>query len=405
MLKQSNDFAYAPDFMDIYDDGRYLWGSAMDLNGLFCIDRVTGSCEVVDYFDVYNKFKNFYCAIYGKKGKLYFFPNRDRAITKYDTVKRIFKRIPVEIINDVLVYYHVKADLGKKIVAFPCVCGEVKNLTADNIIVLDVETDHVDYCPMKLTVDNEEQFCVTGCAVTEEGLIYAVSFNHDGIYSFDTDKGEGCWFKIFDSSCAYSKIIRNGNIFWLVKAGDIKIIKWNIIDNSYEEYGDFPKGFDPGEDSVSYPFCEILDLGDKLLAVASFANMSLFINKADGSISKCEAMAQPVAKDAPYDSVDEYRFAWQRENEIIAYSNRFRAFVFFDLDFNLKRRSSCSVPTEALNKNFKMDVDLDVNNRVFYEGTYSLEQLFSIEKSNQSNRPYAAVGDNIYRTILKLPEM
>ena len=86
MLKQSNDFAYAPDFMDIYDDGRYLWGSAMDLNGLFCIDRVTGSCEVVDYFDVYNKFKNFYCAIYGKKGKLYFFPNRDRAITKYDIV-------------------------------------------------------------------------------------------------------------------------------------------------------------------------------------------------------------------------------------------------------------------------------------------------------------------------------
>ncbi|MBR3622309.1 MAG: hypothetical protein IKN43_03045, partial [Selenomonadaceae bacterium] len=120
-----------------------------------------------------------------------------------------------------------------------------------------------------------------------------------------------------------------------------------------------------------------------------------------GRIFECKAMKQPCAEDAPYNSVDEYRFAWIANKEIIAYSNRFRAFAFHDENCTLKKRITCSITKEALNENFKFDVDLDMNNRVFDEGMYSLEQLLSLKTSNYSNRTRIFVGENIYKTVME----
>lgn len=257
-------------FLDMYVEDDYGWFAAYNCNGLFRINFTTDKVECMGIFPVKaDDAKFMYNGIVSYSNQLIFIPDMSDNIGIYDREKEklMCMGIPLKITD-------------KKSFCFSVLYENNLMLFQSNstlIIKYDIETQH--FSRVEINGLEKTEFCFVSR--------FFVQYKEERVFTNIKDKNAILEINLRKNDYRVHKIGEDGDIFysmcqqdkniWLSEARSGKLVKYDIENESFQEYAGLPDGYKCIEKQkfiVSYLF----SIDDWIYIVSSTANMMLKFN-------------------------------------------------------------------------------------------------------------------------------
>lgn len=408
-------------FEDIYDDGEYLWFSAMNFNGLFRMNKTSMTPEYMGEFPGEKSDNRLFCGICEFEGKLYFAPMSASAIAVYDMSDGSFERIEIKkdytILSNAKLYSVVNC--GRKLFFIPyaydaivCYDSESKNIT--------YHTDWKKYIK-RCIPELQNVYYFRKCSVYNDMLYLPVCCG-SGIVVMDTKTGETNYISDTDNSSYHGIIVSDDKLYLAPNTG-----KPTIYDISF---GKMKKiSVFNSEKSVPTEYVDICDCDDSVMLFPYLSDNIIKINKEDESIGLINDDIL-TAKPTPIMSEYSGRFIFAKRigNYIYSYSLEYGCMFVYDICSSEWKKYEISVSDEDIPKIKPNKMNLfnrvnsdtttaDENN--FCEGFLNIADLADFLCSSSDNmaeiksqrsevrkrtlsNPDGTAGEKIHDTIKKM---
>ncbi|MGN0614326.1 MAG: hypothetical protein ACI4JB_10570 [Porcipelethomonas sp.] len=309
-------------FEDVYDDGEYLWFSAINFNGLFKMKKTDTVPVLVGFFpDEPIDGKRLFSGITECNGKLYFSPLSASSIAVYDPITGLFDKIGISrefvILNSCKIYSAVTKD--HRIYFIP--------YAYNAIICYDTEEKKVSYYTdwVKLVQKDPdcEDYYYFRKGVFADGIIYLPMICTSGLMIFDTVSEKFSLLREGFGNAQFHSVLKKGKKLYLSPfRGNCCV--YDIEDHSVECL--------PVSNDLS-TFSDICDCGDDFLIFPYSADSVVAVSKIDGSIHKKDhSFLDDLMPDQMNDYDGKYIFAKRIDDKIYAYSVEYSRLVVFDIN-------------------------------------------------------------------------
>ena len=418
------DFAkYNIGFEDVYDDGEYLWFSAINFNGLFRIKKTDMSVEFINFFpDEPIDGKRLFGCVTESNGKLFFSPFSASSIAVYDISSGSFEKIEIDLryerISTAKLY--TSFSLNSKIYFIPC--------AYDAIICYNVENKKcLYYTDWMRFVDNNGEFQgqYFGKAVVYGNNIYLPMMNSKELLVLNTVSGKSTQIKDgFDKMDFICAIFKEQKIY-LSPYGEY-YYTYNMERQAVEcvNLYEYPSPCD-------LPFSGICDCGDYFLLFPYHADSIIRIDTLNQKISVVD---HKIFNDRSLDRMDyydgKYVFAKRIGDQVYAYNVEYSALVIYNimtsewsiLSININSDDLCKIKENKHNAfSFVNSSSKKADETNYLESILTISDLYDyLTKSNDSSdshsvtekrsfvrkkslsNPDGTAGIKIYKTIKKM---
>lgn len=217
LLQDPNLLDYTKRFVtdELYYDGEFVWGAALDFNGLFRIHPKTYEIAYIGQFpgEKTEGYKLF-LGIAEQKGKLYFCPYNAKHIAVYD--KKTAEIFTV-FLDDTI------SEIDKKfagILAFEQFIY-MQGSRVHTIVRIDTESDEITYIDNwvnllnKHKCENFEYFIQRGCVY--DGYLYYLSPNARGLLRIDPNDLSSQFIPLqYTNDYGFFDLLSDGELLWLL---------------------------------------------------------------------------------------------------------------------------------------------------------------------------------------------
>lgn len=356
------------DFRDFVYDGKDFWISARAFNGLLKLDFDKNKASYVTGFKNTTQNVELHGSVINTEDKIYFIPSLESTLDIYD--KRSGSITSVSIYPQDMAWHCLSAYLVEnKIVFLP--------FQSKDIICYDIETGKL------FTIHNWEEekglkftaegyfFC--GCGTVRGERLYAVSQRNEGVMELNIKNMSIIWHRISDIPISFSTMTDDGDFLWMSANKEKAFVCWDIERNTTRKYGNFPDNYKFNIEN-GQPFCNLVDCGDRILAVPLRANMSLWVEKETGIINECKQLNQGEIIRNDSNDTEEYRLAKTiNKDSILLVSCRDKAII----KYNWKQKS--------LERKF-IDITVDIQTGILKT---------TIDNSNKPNISFTIENDMV----------
>ena len=381
------------DFRDFVFDDKNLWISARSINGLMKVDYEKSKATYIAGFRNTTQRIELHGPVINTEDKIYFIPSLGSTMDIYDKIRGTVTS--VEIYPQDMVWHSLSAYLvSNKIIILP--------FQTQNIICYDIESEEIitisqweEDSGLKFT---EEGYFFCSCGTVRGELLYAVSMRNNGIMELDTNDMSICWHHLSDHNMTFSTLVDDGKFLWMAANKGEIFIGWNIKDNIVKIYNNFPRDYKVNKE-LGIPFCSLIDCGNKILAIAIRANMSLWLDKETGVIIECSLLNQTGINHILPGDIEEYRLAKKlTEDTILLISCRDRAIVKYNWKQETIERNFIDI-TEEIQMGI-LDTDIEILKRtntslVINEDMITLDAFLNyLKQEKQDIIPTIESGEN-----------
>lgn len=215
-------------FEQTYDDGKYLWFSAQNFNGLFKMSKETYIPEFIGCFPDEEEFgERLYFGIAESNGKLYFSPLSAKEIAVYDINSNTFEKIKIKEIKDkkyeTLKLYSIAA-YNDKVAFIPW--------AYDSIVLLDTNTSEIKYidCNVKRGINGE----LFGTCSVMGSKVVLPCLGENKVVILDTLTGKTKTRAFGDKNSSFYSAYFDGKYLWLCRyIGGDAIIRVDLNTGNY----------------------------------------------------------------------------------------------------------------------------------------------------------------------------
>lgn len=257
-------------FLDMYVEGDYGWFAAYNCNGLFRINFITDKVECMGIFPVETDDAKFmYNGIVSYGNQLVFIPDISDNIGVYDRKKEelICKTIPSEITD-------------KKSFCFSVFYENNPMFFQSNstlILKYDIETQQFS----KIEINGLEKtgFCFSSRFFVQynEERVFTNIKDKNAILEINLRKKDYRMHKIGGDGDVFYSMCQQDNNIWLLEARSGKLVKYDIENETFQEYAGLPDGY-RCIDKQKYIISYLFSIDDWIYIVSSTANMMLKFN-------------------------------------------------------------------------------------------------------------------------------
>lgn len=340
-------------FEDLYDDGEYLWFSAINLNGLFKMDKKTMEPVFIGHFPNENMLdKRLYAGITEHNKKLYFSPFSAREIAVYDMVEGKFEKISIDSRRsenaDAKLYSAVV--YKNNIIFMPFTYNAIVWLNTEDG-TLTYYSDWLNAIKNDKNRDKNMYYFRNGKVIGSNLYIPFICTDKLLVFHLLTHTSE---IKAMDnSSSSYHGMIHKGDaLIFSPYKGDLM---------AYELTSQKPKKFDKTKTDLSVVEAAYVDCCDTDETIQLFpynAEAILEINLADNTTKKIDPDHLMTNRDKVLLGYDgKYVFAKRIGNAIYAYHLAYGYLLKYDMEtsewtaYNIQMKNVCLGETEAIKIN------------------------------------------------------
>lgn len=157
---------------------------------------------------------------------------------------------------------------------------------ADYIVCVDMEKEQVNFVGERLhhNVQADSFAYAFGGVWKDSDYIYFTALTASFIYKFHLMTGRYETYDCNSLKCGGSGIIGDDKGVWIVPLVADKILYWDREKGLFNEYAEFPEGYEPGK----WSFSEICQTAEYVILLPREANMCILINKSDGKMKNID---------------------------------------------------------------------------------------------------------------------
>nr|AGS52806.1 CDP-glycerol:poly(glycerophosphate) glycerophosphotransferase [uncultured bacterium contig00009] len=233
---------------DIYDDGAYLWFTAIEFNALFKVDKETGNIKYVGSFPGERRSGwRLYTTINENNGKLYFTPCSAVEIGVYDINNDRFEKINIGINseeNDVTQVQYLKKFASSfiqndKLYLIPCCYNKsivydiaTGIVSADENMFLSFKSRYGEHTT---SLDSQFYFCWLARKINKSEIVFNLHCNKNIAVRLCLESGDFNEYKVSGEHRTYTLVECGGDYIWLYDASGDTLVRWNKTNNEYDE--------------------------------------------------------------------------------------------------------------------------------------------------------------------------
>lgn len=269
------------DYVRIKDD---IFFFALNFNGLYRMKLSEKRLELLGCVPGEATYqKHIYGAITENRGKLYLPPRNGKEIAVFDIHKRSFEKISLRYdAQGVPFKFSGAVSDGKKVFLIPARYRYLVVIDTDMQVV-----EYVDDWVEKLIFPSgyDGLFIGRGYFV-KQGSLYMATMTDNTLIKLPLDTMKAEMIPVGDGKSGFSDMCmdQDDESIWLVQKRNPAILKWTEQSGECIVYDKMPIGFIHGE----VPFVSVIETESKVTAIGYHANMSVEVDKANGTIRRAE---------------------------------------------------------------------------------------------------------------------
>jgi len=330
-------------FENLYDHGDNFWFTAIDINGLFRMDKQTWEAEYMGEFINEPLSGRLYSSITEHTGKLFFVPAEADAIGIFDIAQQKFSRVEIRepqqkarVKYNPLFKFSFATAYKEWLFFFPC--------DYPAIVRYNVETGISDYyyeCISSLDKyrsDENAFYFINGHVSGSDVRMFCISAGATVVFDMET-----CLLKMIDvynGKALYGSICYDGECFWLSPLSSTSaIVKVNAETGERTELTQFPPKFIPGR----RPFLISAYADGYVWMLPGVANESLKINIETNEIEIADVFkAENIIDDV---TMEQWKFAFLKvtDNKLYAFDLTANKLIEYDIRNKTIRRECIKV--------------------------------------------------------------
>lgn len=405
---------------DVFDDGKYLWFTALEYNALFKMEKQTQQVDYVGRFPEENHQYRLYSSIAEYQGKLYFTPCSAHEIGVYDMKHNQFEKINIGITkqeNDITQIKFAKKYIssfvqGDVLILIPaCYDGLIRcDLTTYEV---SMETEMVKFFSEKYhayitSAEHKFYFCWFAKRMNDTEVVFNLHSNTNVVVFYNLDTGAYREQSVGSKDRTFELVEYDGRHIWLYDSGADTIVRWNDAEKECTEISiaaqlaDFqPCGFD-------HSFVNMIIWKGALLLIPANANFAVKVNMRTMAVSEIEKLStecELLEEGAAYSIL-----CRNTENCLYLFGFRSKTLIEYEDEENL-RRFQLEFSRQAKDALKQQSLTDEINRmdspRLFSELQFSLNNFLTaisaMERKSElnccENKLMRGCGMDIYKAV------
>jgi hypothetical protein len=301
-------------FDDFVFDGKFIWFSAIDHNGLYRMDINLKNIEYMGSFprEPQEGMRLFF-ACTKSDNNLIFAPFNADNIAIYDIKTGGFSSVSTrERVNpeDKVEKYNGIVSYKDKIFMLPCYYPSIDSYSVDKQAL---KTGYSWMGESSKQYKAISDLYYRRYLISEERYLIIPLCNMNAVLQYDMEEEKSLIFEVGESGYSYSGICYDGRYYWLSPRHDTPIVRWDKLNKNYTIYDKFPEEYE----NEKYSFIDSIYCAGYVWMFPLRSNMVLKINPNTGDIDCVSAFNR-------YLIPNKRKFHWVRTDGIKIYAGALR---------------------------------------------------------------------------------
>lgn len=328
------------DIFDMFDDGEYLWFTAIEYNALFKVSKHTFDVEYIGSFpDEETYGYRLYTSINEYNGKLFFTPCTAHEIGVYDMVNRSFEKVSIGISR-------IDNDLSQIQCAKKFVSGFVCEGTLvlipccyDKVVLYDIAAGtvsfqedlfkhfHAKYHDQTTSLDSQFYLCWFARRVNESEVVFNLHCSKNILIFYNLKTGEFRELAIGSEKGSFSLVEYDGRQVYLYNTPADVLVKWEIETGEYSECRIADQLPEFQSCGLENSFVNMTLLGEWLYLIPANTNVAVKVDTTTLAVAVVEGLSEECTiqrEETPYLNLcrvyDDKLYLWgNRSKRLIIY--------------------------------------------------------------------------------------
>lgn len=332
---------------DMFDDGEYLWFTAIEYNALFKMSKHTFDVEYIGSFpdeELYGY--RLYTSINEYNGKLFFTPCTAHEIGVYDTRTRCFEKVSIGIPRDENDLSQMR--YGKKFVS-GFTCGSTLVLIPccyDKVVLYDIAAGtvsfqedlykhfHAKYHDQTTSLDSQFYFCWFARRVNESEVVFDLHCNKNILIFYNLKTGEFRELAIGSEKGSFSLVECDGRQVYLYNTPADVLVKWEIETGEYFECRIADQLPEFQSCGLENSFVNMTVLGEWLYLIPANTNVAIKVDTTTSAFAVVEELSEECT--IQREEVAYLNLCRVYDNKLYLWGNRSKRLVIYGKDGELQ---------------------------------------------------------------------
>lgn len=342
---------------DMFDDGEYLWFTAIEYNALFKMNKRTFVVEYMGSFPEEEAYGyRLYTSINEYNGKLFFTPCTAREIGIYDMKENCFEKASIGISradNDLSrVQYEKKFVSGficdGVLVLIPC--------CYDKVVLYDIHAGTVSfredlfthfyekYHDQVTSLDSRFYLCWFARRVNESEIVFNLHSNKNVLILYDLRTGKFREQIVGSGESSFSLVESDGRQVYLYDTPGDVLVKWELETGKYFEchiVDQLPE-FRPC--GLENSFVNMAVLGEWLYLIPANTNVAIRVDTTTSTVAKVEELSEECT--IQREGIAYWNLCRVYDDRLYLYGNHSKELVIYGKD-GKAQRIAIKIPKEV----------------------------------------------------------